>query len=143
MESLLESLLQLVTAMWNVVASSVAFLFPLLPLFAWVAFWLFAVDWAKLRRVMLDSGWIAVALLALLAVMVWGSVSPPADGYHLIPGLMLTNYFGKLVYVTALVCIMFLCGAVQLGGCCAGWVPAQEAEAADEPAEHGHGQHGH
>ena len=48
---------------------------------------------------------------------------PEADvrevtGYHRLLGLRVSNFVGKTVYVTALICIMFLCGSVQLGGCC-------------------------
>jgi hypothetical protein len=43
-------------------------------------------------------------------------------------GLSLSNYVGKTVYVTALVCIMFLCGSVQLSGCCAACCRFEEDE---------------
>ena len=38
--------------------------------------------------------------------------------YHYLLGLRVSNLVGKTVYVTGLICIMFLCGSVQLGGCC-------------------------
>ena len=138
MEALLDSLLQIAAAVLNALVALAALIAPLLPLVAWVGFWLFAVDWNKLWR---PSLWIGIALLSLLAVLVWGTVAPPAGGYHSIAGLSLSNYAGKLVYVTALVCIMFLCGAVQLAGYCDKYLRLDEP--AEEPAPHAHGPHGH
>jgi hypothetical protein len=40
------------------------------------------------------------------------------QAYHYLLGLRVSNFVGKTVYVTGLICIMFLCGSVQLGGCC-------------------------
>ncbi len=120
MESLLDSLLQLIQALWAVVSSLFWLALPWLPLIAWVAYWLFAVNWVKLRSVLLAGGWIGVLLIGLVMILVWGSVAPPdtADGMHHLFGLRLSNFVGKTVYVTGLFSIMFLCGAVQLTGCC-------------------------
>jgi hypothetical protein len=141
MEALLESLLQIVTAVWSLIVAVAVLLLPLLPLAAWVGFWLFAVDWEKLRRVMLNFGWIGVVLIALVVVLVWGTVSPPAEGYHRIGTLAVSNYVGKLVYVTGLVCIMLLCGAAQLAGFGARYVRLEEPEDEAAPHEHAHAPH--
>jgi hypothetical protein len=113
-------------------------LLPLLPLVAWVAFWTFAVNWTKLRSVLLQGGWVGVVLLGFLAVLVWGTVAPPAAGAHQFVGLTLGNFVGKTVLVTALICIMLLCGSVQLSGACGSW--CQFEEPAEE--EHHHAGHG-
>ena len=42
---LLDSLGDLLTALWSVSASLVELIVPWTPLIAWVAFWLFAVNW--------------------------------------------------------------------------------------------------
>ncbi len=119
MEPLLESFLQTLGALLNLLYSLGALLLPWTPLAAWIGFWLFGVNWQKLRDVLLAGGWIGVLLIGLVMILVWGSVAPPADGMHRIQGLELSNYVGKTVYVTTLFCIMFLCGSVQLSGCCA------------------------
>ncbi|WP_166830930.1 hypothetical protein [Thalassoroseus pseudoceratinae] len=117
MSQLLESLRQLLVAVWNVVQSLLGVFEPNLGLWlflaAWIGYFLFAVNWVALRRVMLSGGWVGVLLLALVSILVWGSVDP-ATQPHEIFGLQLSNYVGKTVYVTVLLCIMLVCGSVQL-----------------------------
>ena len=43
---------------------------------------------------------------------------------------------GKTVYVTALFCIMFLCGSVQLSGCCNSMCCFEDEEQAAEETAH-------
>ena len=38
----------------------------------WIGFWMFAVDWTKLRRFMLEGGVVGVVLIALV---VWVNIS--------------------------------------------------------------------
>ncbi|MBD3675976.1 MAG: hypothetical protein HUJ26_20900 [Planctomycetaceae bacterium] len=116
MYALLESLIQLFWAVWSVLASIGLLILPVVPLLLWVGFWTFAVDWVKLRGFFIKGGWIGLLLLSLMAVLVWGVVAPPADGAHYILGKELSNFVGKTVYVTGLVCIMLLSGSVQLAG---------------------------
>lgn len=136
------SLVQVFWAVWDLLATLGALVLPLLPLIAWVAFWLFAVNWTKLRRVLLDGGWVGAVLIGLVAVLAWGMIAPPAGGAHHMLGLSLSNFVGKTVYVTILFCIALLCGSVQL----AGFYTPREEEPADEEhapavAHHGSGHH--
>ena len=98
---------------------------------AWIVFWTFAVNWRGLWDVLWSGGAIGIALIALLWILVWGVVAPPPGGHHFLFGLAVSNFVGKTVYVTALICIAALCGSVQLSGalpaCCR--YPAKEAEA--------------
>ena len=137
MEALGQNLLQLVEALWGTLFSLGALLLPWTPLGAWVAFWLFGVNWEKLRKVMLSGGLIGVLLIGFTMILVWGTIAPPvsADGMHHILGLTLSNFVGKTVYVTSLFVIMFLCGSVQLSGCCAQCCNFADDEA-EEPTEH-------
>ena len=98
-----------------------------------------AVNWTKLRLVLLQGGWIGLLLIGVVAVLVWGTVAPPPSGSHHLLGLTLGNFVGKTVFVTTLICIMFLCGSVQLSGACGKL--CQFEEPAVEPAHHG-GGHG-
>lgn len=115
---LLNSLVNLLTALYQVVAELVAAIAPLLPLLIWVAFWTLAVDWVKLRHYFLRGGWIALLLVMFTAILVWGVVAPPESGAHNLLGLTVSNFVGKTVYVTAIVVITLLCGSVQLSGIC-------------------------
>ena len=88
-----------------------------LALALWIVFWVGAVNWYQLRRVLLAGGWLGLLLVGLVAVLVWGSIAPPVDrpdGMHHVLGLRLSNYVGKTVYVTGLICIAFVCGSVQM-----------------------------
>ena len=136
MENLLDSLKELIIAVWNVADSLFFLILPWAPLIAWVAFWLLAVNWVKYRAVLLKGGWTGLAFVALMMIMIWGLIAPPADGFHHIFGLSLSNFVGKTVYVTALFSIMFLCGSVQLRGACGSLVCFKHED--EEPADHGH-----
>jgi len=116
---LLDALIAILQAVWEFFIVSVSVLMPWTPLIAWLCFWLFAVNWTKLRQVMLQGGWIAVFLIGVVMILIWGTLAPPPDGYHHMFGLNISNFVGKTVYVTGLFCLMFMCGSVQLSGCCA------------------------
>ena len=142
MLSVFESLFELFFALVDLVGSVGYLVLPWTPLVAWLAFWLLAVNWTKLRvQITQQGGWIALLLIAFVWILVWGVVAPPASGtYHLF-GLNISNFVGKTVYVTSLYCLMFLAGAAQLSGafanCC------QFAEDVPEDDHHGHDGHGH
>jgi hypothetical protein len=138
MDLVLHNLIDLCRALAVLAVSIGEVLLPLLPLVAWVAFWTFAVNWTKLRTALLQGGWVGLVLLGFLAVLVWGTVAPPAAGAHQFFGLTLGNFVGKTVLVTALVCIMLLCGSVQLSGACGSWCHFDEPAAEDaHHASHG------
>jgi hypothetical protein len=138
MDAVFESLKDLCLALAVLAVNVGRVLLPLIPLVAWVAYWTFGVNWTKLRAVLLQGGWVGLVLLGFLAVLVWGTVAPPAAGVHQFFGLTLGNFVGKTVLVTALVCIMLLCGSVQLSGACGTLCQF------DEPVEQDghHGAHG-
>ncbi|MGZ0168459.1 MAG: hypothetical protein ACKVHE_02785 [Planctomycetales bacterium] len=136
MENFFNSLLDLIIAVWNVVESLFHLVLPWTPLVAWVAFWLLAVNWVKYRAVLLKGGWTGLVFTALMMILIWGLIAPPADGVHHVFGLSLSNFVGKTVYVTALFSIMFLCGSVQLSGACGSLVCFKHED--DDPADHGH-----
>jgi hypothetical protein len=143
MNELLTDLQKLLVAGWDVLISLLVLVLPWTPLLAWVAFWLLAVNWVKLRDVMLRGGWIGVVLIGLVAVLVWSLVAPPESGSHHLFGLKnISNFMGKFVYVTALLTIMFLCGSVQLSGACGSLAQFPPDEAPDHD-DHEHGSDGH
>ncbi|MFK7817315.1 MAG: hypothetical protein AB8G99_01240 [Planctomycetaceae bacterium] len=127
--NLVDSVSQLFFSLVDIVASLSALVFPWAPLIAWIAFWLLAVNWVKLREIFLRGGWVGFLLMAFVMILVWGAVAPPASGAHNLLGLKLSNYVGKTVYVTFLFCIILLCGSVQLSGAVRPVFPADEPEA--------------
>lgn len=133
---LLISLQNLLQALFDVGEEFFWLVLPLTPLVLWVAFWLFGVNWVKLRSVLLSGGAIGVLLIMFMAILTWGAIAPPESGRHAIVGLSLSNFVGKTVYVTALAVIALLCGSVQLAGLC-----GSLGEFDDEPTdavEHSH-----
>lgn len=121
-----------------------AVLVPWTPLIAWVAFWLFAVNWEKLYPVLAKGAIIGVALIGLMMILMWGLIAPPADGVHHLFGLHPSNFVGKTVYVTILFTIMALCGSVQLSGAYASLTRFADDElAGDGHSVDGHGSEGH
>lgn len=143
MSEVVSNLISLLTAVWSLVISVAVLILPWTPLIVWLAFWLFAVNWVKLRAVMLQGGWIAVLFFGFMAILIWGVIAPPEDGFHYLFGLTLSNFVGKTVYVTALITIMFLCGSVQLSGACGSWASFPEPAAEETHHGHGHDDHGH
>lgn len=133
---LIESIINLLGAIWELLGSVGALILPVVPLLLWVGFWTFAVDWVKLRAFFLKGSWIGLVLLSLVAMLVWGMAAPPEDGFHYILGKQLTNFVGKFVYVTGLVCIMLLSGAVQLAGVFGGCFPPKPPESLDNDSGH-------
>jgi len=145
MSNLITALADLLLALKDVVVSLGFLLLPWIPLFAWVAFWTFGVNWTQLRDVLRKGGWIGVVLIGLVAVLVWGSVWPPARGHYDLLGLRISNFVGKTVYVSGLICLMLLSGSVQLSGACNRWLCFPEDTPEDDHAhgDHGHGDHAH
>lgn len=138
MSELLISLSDLLVAAWSLLKAVSGLLLPWFPLAVWIGFWLCAVNWTKLREVLVaKGGLLGVLLMGAVWVLIWGFVAPPESGSHFILGLTVSNFVGKLVYVTALFCLMFLCGSVQLSGCCNQWCEVTM------PDPHAHGDHGH
>jgi len=134
----------LLGAVWHLVISILQLVLPWTPLIAWLAFWLYAVNWVKLREVLAQGGWIGVLAIGFMMVLIWGVIAPPPTGAHYLFGLTLSNFVGKTVYVTTLLTIMFLCGSVQLSGACGNWATFPEPVADDDHGHgHGHDSHGH
>ncbi len=126
-ESIVEALGQIIFSLQQIISSiaSVVLTAPVFPVLCWTVFWLLAVDWVRLRQILLKGGWLGVMLIGFVMVVVWQQISP---GSQAVLGLELDGYIEKLVYVTALLSLMFVCGAVQLTGCCSRWCAAGTAE---------------
>jgi hypothetical protein len=140
---LLTAVLDLLAALGTLLWALFHALVPWTPLLAWIAFWLFAVDWVRLREIQLRGGVIGLVLIALIAILVWGVAAPPESGRHSLLGLHVSNFFGKAIYVTALIVIMQLCGAVQLSGCCGSLIHLDVPIGGEGDHDQHHGGDGH
>lgn len=134
--------MELLLSLWNVVVAVGALLLiladallPWLPLIAWIAFWLLAVNWRQLYPILMRGGLVGVALIMLMAILVWSSVSSAQQ--HQLFGLHVDNIVGKTVYVTGLAVIAMLCGSFQLSGGCGRWCRFEEpAQIVDDVHAH-------
>jgi hypothetical protein len=142
---LLQALLNLLNALLEVLVAVGGIIVPWLPLIAWAVFWALAVNWEKLSAVIRSGAFLGIAMIALLAVLIWGCVSPPLDGFHYLQvldyRLSVSNFAGKLVYVVGLIVIMFAAGSAQLSGMFDGLVCFADND--DVADDHGHDDHGH
>ena len=148
MSELILSLTNLGVSLLLVIVQLANVIWPWLPLIAWVVFWMFAVNWTKLRPMLVEQGgWLGLLLLGFVWVVVWGVVNPPLTGSYDVFGLTLSNFVGKAVYVTGLLCLALLAGAAQLSG-----VTGRGSQFEEDPPEivahgnddgHGHADHGH
>ena len=94
------------------------------------------MNWVKFRQVLVSGGWIGLVLIGFVMVLIWGLVAPPEGGHHSFFGLNPSNFYGKMIYVTGLYVIMFLCGSVQLSGAVRSLTCFDEDEEPVEAAAH-------
>src|SRR5436853_6444540 len=106
MELLLKAITDFGTSLWDLTVALLAVLVPWTPLAAWIVFWMFAVNWVKLRESLAKGGWVALVLVGAVMVLVWGSISPGAGTIDVF-GLRVSHFVEKTVYVSGLVVIMF------------------------------------
>lgn len=138
-----QALAQLGGSIWELLVALLAAAAPWTPLAAWIIFWLFAVNWVKLRETFSKGAWVGLVLVGALAVLIWGSISPGAGTFDFF-GLHVSNFVEKTVYVSGLYVLMFLAGALQLSGFCANCCNFEEPVAVEVHAHgDGHGDAGH
>ena len=127
LENLIDAVGQILLGLKQIltVVASEVFSAPVLPVLVWSLFWLFAVDWTRLRQIILKGGWLGGGLGGVVMVIIWQQVVPESE---VVLGLKVNGYIEKMVYVTALFTVMFVCGAIQLTGCCARCCPAPVTE---------------
>jgi hypothetical protein len=142
MHDLLEAISRVGLSFWELLLAVLAVLAPWTPLAAWIVFWLFAVNWIKLRETLAKGGWVGLVLLGAVMVLVWGSISPGSDAFDFF-GLRVGNFVEKTVYVSGLFVMMFLAGALQLSGFCAACCQFEEPVLIAESHGHetGHSHH--
>jgi hypothetical protein len=109
----------------------------LLPIFLWIAWWLWAVNWQKTWPVLAQGAWIGVVLLVLLISMVWSHIDP--DPWTIKGIGSAPSRWACLGCVSAWAALALFCGWLQ------GVLNFTPAEIELEPVEE-HGQaadHGH
>jgi hypothetical protein len=104
-------------------------------LIAWVAWWLWGVNWKKTWRVLGDGAWAPLLLMMLMVALVWSRLDPAdCSCLHL---FTVPTFWWQLGQVSLLVAVAFLCGWLQG---VFGWTPE---EINLEPPVHAGYDHGH
>lgn len=138
MLELWNALVQLFSALANVVGVllSQLFLFAL-PLFG-LMWALFAIDWRKAAPVLKGGAAIPLVMLIFLIGAAWGGIAP--SELHIF-GLAAPNFWWQTAAVALGVGVALFCGWLQVR---AGWFPPEyELFPAAAHGGHGHGDHGH
>jgi hypothetical protein len=109
-------------------------------LIAWVAWWLWAVNWNKAWGVLARGGWAPVVLLTLIAAAVWSALAPGT--YDFLDLFPIGNFWWQLGGVTLFVLLALLCGWLQgVLGCTPAEINLEPPAPAHSHHEHAHTHH--
>ncbi len=114
-------------------------------LLAWVAWWLWGVNWHRAWPVLRQGAWVGLVMLVVLGAFVWSQVAPHNLNLSF---TQVPNFWWQLIGVSLLAALTLFCGWLQGY---MGWTPAEIPIYPDEDGHahedgHGHGAetaHGH
>ncbi len=104
---------------------------PWLLAIAWVAWWLWAVDWRKMGPALRRGAWAPLTLLGLIAALAWAMVAPRSLN---LLGWNVPNFWWQVGAVGLILSSALFCGWLQLR---LRWSPPEIV--LEPPAEHGRG----
>jgi hypothetical protein len=137
-----ENLQTLVVVLGNLVLLLLEFALHYALLIAWVAWWLWGVNWKKAWPILAGGGWVPLVLLMTVAALVWSRIAPAS--YNFLGLVTLPNMLWQFGAVCGLVALTLFCGWLQGYF---GWGPpdldpnppeASHAAHAEAHAEHAH-----
>ncbi|GIW83100.1 MAG: hypothetical protein KatS3mg105_4907 [Gemmatales bacterium] len=111
------------------------YLGELLVLGAWIAWWLWGVNWNRAWGILQNGGWVPVVLLLVIAAAAWSQMAPAECtclGFMTIP-----NFWWQLCSVALLFFLALCCGWLQAYF---GWTP-EEVELNPPAAGAAHAHH--
>jgi hypothetical protein len=104
-------------------------------LIAWVAWWLWGVNWTKAWAVLAKGGWVVLTLLVVVVALAWAALAPST---YVVLDVPIGNFWWQLGTVTMVVLFALFCGWVQG---VFGWAPAEinlQPEIETAAGHHGH-----
>jgi hypothetical protein len=134
---ILNTLLQLGGNLIDLAKELYLLLVPGLLLFAWIAWWLWAVNWRRAFPILAQGAWAPLVLLMVVSALVWSRIAPSQCDCL---GFPLRNFWWQIGAVGLYVGVALFCGWLQLY---LHWSPP---EINLEPAvshDAGHDAHGH
>ena len=133
---LLETLWQLILVLLSLARELAALALSWALLIAWVAWWLWGVNWKRAWAALREGAWAPLVLLMILVALAWSRISP--GELHFLGLLTIPNFCAQLLMVSFWVGVAFFCGWLQ--GAFA-WEPAEinfDAPAAGHGGHHAH-----
>ncbi len=130
---------ELLTALAGLLFDLVALAFRHALLIAWLAWWLWGVNWSRVWPVLARGGWVVVVLLMLTGALVWSRLAP--SDCECLGFVAVHNFWWQLGAVGLLVAVTLFCGWLQQ---VFHWQPADiDLEPPEPAADHGHGHAAH
>jgi hypothetical protein len=117
---LLNSLVQVMVALGELLWEVVSLLAPWSLLIAWIAWWLWAVNWKRAWAALADGAWAPVVLLMILVARVWASLD--ASEVNLFYIMTVPSFWWQLGAVGLVVGLTLFCGWLQIA---LGWGPVE------------------
>jgi hypothetical protein len=133
---LLANLWQLVVAFGTVLVNLLAIGLHWLLLIVWIAWWLWGVNWRRAWPVLATGAWVPVALLGIVAALVWSRLAPSTC--DCLGFAVVANFWWQLGAIALLAAIALFCGWLQE---VFGWAPQEvsfEVPAIDDTHGHEH-----
>jgi hypothetical protein len=103
---------------------------------AWVAWWLWGVNWRTLWPVLARGAWVVAVLAIVVVALVWSQMAPSTC--NCLGIITVPNFWWQLGAVSLLACLTLFCGWLQG---VFGWQPAEIP--LEPPAEAAGAAHGH
>lgn len=134
----LQTLWQLVTNLGRLAVDLLALGLTWSLLLAWMAWWLWGVNWPKTWKVLGQGAWAPLVLIMIVAALVWSRIAP---GECTCLGIVaVPNFWWQLGGIGLLAASTLFCGWLQG---LFGWTPAEINLDPPAPAHHGHDHHHH
>lgn len=112
----LNSLQDLLLAIWGVVAALGQLAISHWFLLAWIGYFTFAVPWAKAFDTFSQGGWIAAGLVSSAVIAVLSAVSDTTLLHASVFGWNVNPTVGTLATGITYLAIAFFCGSIQMSG---------------------------
>ncbi|MEP3479206.1 MAG: hypothetical protein ABJZ55_08170 [Fuerstiella sp.] len=116
MIELRDSLQELVFAVWNVITAIGQLAIDHWFLLAWIAYFLFAVHWAKAFDVLSKGGWVAAWLVSLAGIALLSTITQIGPPQTAVFGWDVNPVIGTVVSSMTYLAIAFVCGSIQMSG---------------------------
>lgn len=136
MQDIVDKLVQLVVILGGILGDLTQLGLHWSLLIAWLAWWLWGVNWRRVWPVLGQGAWLPVVLLMLVAALAWSRMFP--SNCNCLGFITVLNFWWQLGAISLLVAVTLFCGWLQGSF---GWTPAEID--LEPPASSGQGHEHH